>query len=158
MREVLTKNGEQESFRSPFLPNFIALAVLGGIIGYTLIWLDSGPDLDPIGLLIAGAAVLVVSAYGTSQLVSKFLVYVTPVGIWSYDIWGRYHFVEWSAVSSASRLNFVVVGYVALRSTSGGPALFVPTNLVGSDRFRQRVLELAGRGHPLTRALLQGAP
>ena len=72
---ILALNEERDSFRSPFLPNFVMITLLGGVLGYAVIWLDSGPDLDPIGLLVAGAAALIASAYGSYQLVSKFLVY-----------------------------------------------------------------------------------
>ncbi len=153
---LLSKNEELDSFRPPFLPNFVLFAVVGGVIGYALIWLDSGPDLNPVALLIAGAGVLVASALGAYQFVSKYLVYITPVGIRTYDVWGRYHFVEWSAISSVSRLNFVAVEYLILWTTTGGPVLFMPTNLIGRDRLRHRVLVLAGRSHPLAQALLEG--
>ncbi len=151
----MTGNEERNSFRSTFLPTFVFLIALGGVMGYGLIWFESGPDLDPIGLLVAEAVALFASVYYTHKLVSKFLVYITPDGIKTYDVYGAYYFAEWSSVFSVSCLNLVVLRFFVLRTRTGSRALLVPMNLVEGARFRYRVLEWAGRAHPLTQALLK---
>ena len=47
---------------------------------------------------------MVAAAHYSQKLVSKFIVHITPAGIETFDVYGTYHFVEWSAIESLNWL------------------------------------------------------
>jgi hypothetical protein len=149
----LTRERPVAEFISSFLHFYILIVFIGGVIGYLLLRIREGPNLDPIGLLIAGAVFLVAGFFGTRQLVAYFKIYIYETGIKTYDFMGRYHFARWTAVQSVSYINLILVQYFLLKINGIKPRLWIPLNMTDRNLFARLVLETAGKSHPLTEAL-----
>ncbi len=141
---------QRMSFRSAILPCAVATAVAAFVTGSAFVLLVADPldtwsDWLPLLWAVPAAAGVVLLA------VPLMRVFVSADGLSCYTFWGRYYTVPWSQVEAARPIN-VGLRYLRVRSAQGF-VLWVPLFLADMSRFRAAVVEAAGEGHVLSRAL-----
>lgn len=145
---------EGARFRPSFAPVYLTLVLMGGALGALYIRFRAGPDLDPIGLAVAGGAVLIAAIRLTSQLIRRYEVYVLPEGIRGANTWGLTELLPWDSIRSVSRFNLVLLRFLIVRGGPRQSRLWILRTVTDPKGFEDRVLQHAGRANPLTSALL----
>lgn len=89
----------------------------------------------------------------TIAIVLYFRVYISPTGINSYDLFGKYYFVEWSSITAVRLYNLLGFKSLLVSSTQSAKTLWVPLFLADRLRFIRLVSKYAGVEHLLTQRL-----
>ena len=150
-------NRHEETFRSQFLPVFLTLAVLAGLVGGGALWLTDGSDIDPIGAAVAGGILVISASLWTRRLIARYPVLVSPGGLRAYGLRGGLsgdeHWLEWAAITRVSRFSLLSIRCLVLRTHHSTRRYWIPLHVVEARRFRDMVNAYAGRTHPVTRVL-----
>jgi hypothetical protein len=138
------------AFKSSFLSAYLLSLILipySALIWLVLIAVWMGIKSHPI------TAIALINIVGTILIFNYCLVYISPKGIKSYDLWLRYHFVEWSSITAVTRFNLLGLEYLLVSSTQSSETLWVPLFLPDLNRFGQLVSKYTGKEHTFTQCL-----
>jgi hypothetical protein len=143
--------GQRRVFRSSFPVLWRWATIFCGILSLCLyvVALISGFRL-PLGLTAAFALFLGVIF---AAAVVCFPVFVSPEGVRCYNYFGFYKTVPWDAMTGFRRENIFGLRYLAVDSSSGWFAIYIPLYLSDMAGFAQAVREFGGEGHPLLKAV-----
>ena len=127
---------------------FLGLIPFSAIIWFVVIAVWLGIKSHPI------IAIALINVVGTAIIFHSFMVYISPRGIKAYDFWLRYHFVEWSSITTVRRFTYRLgLKYLLVSSTQSPKTLWVPLFLADRHRFGQLVSKYAGTEHTFTQCL-----
>jgi hypothetical protein len=132
-----------------FYRGFVAVFVLGALIGTVVLVADYGFDLSPSGLLV-GYGAGGIWAFGFQFLLSRLsFVEVGRDGIWGSTFWGRRRFVRWDQIRSIRRYYVFPMGQVHVRMLDKSPALWLPTHVKRQSNLADDLRNFAPAGNPL---------
>lgn len=146
---------EKLTFRFRFYPVWRshtswATAIAGGLL--FVFSLATGKPISPLGF--TGSALIAVGCgLGLTIPVLMMRLTVSNQGIRSFDMLGRWHWVEWSAIEEVWPRRFVGLDYLVVRAEGLPRPIWIPLVLVDMPKFREAVTREAGPENPLTRAL-----
>ncbi len=146
-------------FRSPIWSGLVA--VLSGIL---LVWLSFIPlciFLAPrfrypawnvyLGVCLGFTAIGLI--FGVFS-VFLYTITVRDSGIYGYNLWGNYSWLEWEEMTGVRPIRYVGLPYLRLFFVGSPTPLWIPLFLVNQHQFNQIVIEYAPEANPLKVALL----
>ena len=154
---AMTLGHEDESYYARFLPVFLLIALLAGILCFGTIILTEGVNLNRIGIAAVLGVLVFAGVKWARYLIAAYPVCIGPGGLRVYGLRGgplidAYRF-KWSDITQVSRFYFPFIPCLVLRVRGSKRRYWIPQGLVNGARFKNLVNNYAGRAHPLSRAL-----
>ena len=148
---------KDKTYYARFLPVFLLIALLAGILAFGALLLTEGEDLDMIGIAVAAGVLVFAGAMWARRLIAAYPVYLGPGGLRAYGLRGGplldAHWLEWPTITRVSRFHLPFFPCLVLRTRQSKRRYWIPLKLKDAARFRDVVNNYAGRAHPLTRIL-----
>lgn len=143
------------SFRYAFWPMWraqlsVCMALIGSLLVLKSAWTGQ-PIQRPDLLLHVGMGLLLAVVMVGPVLAFRFRV--GPQGLRTFDARGRWQILPWAAIRSVEPAYLLYFPHLRLRVDGETRSFWLPLMLADLDGLHQAVIEAAGLGHPLARAL-----
>ena len=148
-------DGEQR-FYMCFFPIYIYMFVLSALLFLVVLYIKKGTDIDPIGVVVALTAVIIVMVPMTRKLIKKMYISVKPHGIQGHDTFGKQRNVAWEEITKVRLLNLLFFKYLLIYTGPRSKITWVPLTVTEPVKFSKQVISFLDQGNPLLPFLMPG--
>lgn len=140
---------DEQRFYIRFFPIYIYMVVLASLLFLVVLYIKKGAAIDPIGVVVALTALIIVMVPMTRKLIKKMYISVNQHGMQGHDTFGKQRNVEWGEITKVRLLNLLFVKYLLVYTGPRSKITWVPLTVTEPVKFSSQVISFINRGNPL---------
>ena len=139
----------EQRFYMCYFPIYIYIVVLSSLLFLVVLYIKKGMHIDPIGVVVALTAVMIVMVPMTRKLIKKMYISVNSHGIQAHDTYGKQRYVGWGEITKVKPLNLLIFKYLLVYKKPESKIIWVPLTVTEPVKFCEQVKSFIKQGNPL---------
>lgn len=142
-------SNDEQRFYMCFLPIYIYIVVLASLLFLVVLYIKKGMDVDPVGVVVALTALIIVTVPMTRKIIKKMYISVNQYGMQGHDTLGKQRYVAWGEITKVRKLNLLFFKYLLIYTKPDSKITWLPLTVTEPVKFSNQVISFINQGNPL---------